>query len=394
MAPDNPRMATHTSASVQRIAVVIPTFERRDLVLRAIESALTQNRTPDEVVVVDGCSTDGTAEAITNSFGSSVTLLERENAGPSPARNAAINATSCNIVTFLDSDNQWLPHHLNVIEELFDLHPTAVLVGTSRDYYFDGRETSAAADSVDVCEKLILSHLGVGYLSSVGIRRDQLVVAGLFDPQGWFGEDVDLFFRLSLIGPFALISTRTFVRGVSKDSLQKRAEDTGGYLHLLRNTATTVLAQLDSPTFVDRPDVDRIRVACRARQAVGVALAGTVLGEPPRTVRSNLREAFNLAPSMATIDWIDLALPLPRGEADGRRELAWEALALSWPAAFDRSSRGESIALEVRLRGRHLALRNHHWVHWARLSASIVWSLANPDGARRAVAALSARIRR
>lgn len=94
-----------------RIAAVIPTYNRAALVCRAIESALAQTRPPDEIVVVDDGSTDDTAQRV-SAYGDRVRYLRQDNAGVSAARNAGVAASRCEWIAFLDSDDLWLPEHL------------------------------------------------------------------------------------------------------------------------------------------------------------------------------------------------------------------------------------------------------------------------------------------
>src|SRR4051794_40907964 len=124
------------------ISAVIPTFQRRVQVLDAIDSAMAQTLQPTQIVVVDDGSTDDTAEAVTARYGDRVRLVRQPNRGPSAARNAGIDVATGDVVAFLDSDDRWLPHHLAVIAELFARHPTAVLVGTQRDFECGDEEPS------------------------------------------------------------------------------------------------------------------------------------------------------------------------------------------------------------------------------------------------------------
>lgn len=89
------------------ISVVIPTFDRKLLVGRAIESVLTQRVPADEIIVVDDGSTDGTAEMIRARYGSRVRLLQQSNGGVSAARALGLKAATGDWVAFLDSDDVW-----------------------------------------------------------------------------------------------------------------------------------------------------------------------------------------------------------------------------------------------------------------------------------------------
>ena len=86
------------------LSVIIPTFNRCDLVVEAIASVIAA--TGDmEVVVVDDGSTDGTAEAVRTAFGQDVHVVAQPNRGRSAARNAGVAACRGRYVSFLDSDD-------------------------------------------------------------------------------------------------------------------------------------------------------------------------------------------------------------------------------------------------------------------------------------------------
>ena len=90
------------------ISVIIPVYNRCRLIDRAIKSVLGQTIPPDEIIVIDDGSTDGTDEVIKNSY-PDVILLKQENRGVSCARNNGIKNAKGTWVALLDSDDEWLP---------------------------------------------------------------------------------------------------------------------------------------------------------------------------------------------------------------------------------------------------------------------------------------------
>jgi glycosyltransferase involved in cell wall biosynthesis len=92
-----------------KVSALIPTYNRRTHIFRAIESILAQTVPVDEIIIVDDGSTDGTAEAIRSRYGSRVSLVKQENMGVSAARKRAIEEARTEWVAFLDSDDEWLP---------------------------------------------------------------------------------------------------------------------------------------------------------------------------------------------------------------------------------------------------------------------------------------------
>ncbi|MGJ7917780.1 glycosyltransferase family 2 protein [Massilia sp. LXY-6] len=114
------------------VSVVIPTFNRKALVFQALDSVVRQTCRPLEVIVVDDCSSDGTAEAIrAASYPFSVEVVSLPtNQGPAAARNAGILKAAGQYIAFLDSDDAWLPEKLErqlaLFESLPDPHRTVL----------------------------------------------------------------------------------------------------------------------------------------------------------------------------------------------------------------------------------------------------------------------------
>ncbi|MFK5582846.1 glycosyltransferase family 2 protein [Serinicoccus sp. LYQ131] len=93
------------------VSVVIPAYNAAKLLGGAISSALTQTRTPDEVIVVDDGSTDATA-AIAAAYPAPVRLISQANGGVADARNTAVREARGDFIVLLDADDQFLPNHL------------------------------------------------------------------------------------------------------------------------------------------------------------------------------------------------------------------------------------------------------------------------------------------
>ena len=117
-----------------KISVIIPAYNRGDLIERAIRSALEQEPPPFEVIVVDDCSTDDTAH---RSESTGVTVIRNPvNIGLSHTRNKAIAASTGDWIAFLDSDDFWLPGHLARLVTHSEGH---VIVGDSGIGSVDGK---------------------------------------------------------------------------------------------------------------------------------------------------------------------------------------------------------------------------------------------------------------
>ena len=91
---------------MMNISVVIPTYNRVELLKRSIDSVINQTIKPFEIIIVDDGSNDGT-EAMVKKKYDSLKLIKQKNKGASAARNSGIKASSGEWICFLDSDDEW-----------------------------------------------------------------------------------------------------------------------------------------------------------------------------------------------------------------------------------------------------------------------------------------------
>ncbi len=177
------------------ISVVIPTFNRRVLVERAIRSVLAQTLPLDEIIVVDDGSTDGTLDHLTALFGDRIRCIRQDNRGVSSARNLGLRIARGRYLTLLDSDDEWLPEKTRAQWEWLEAHPDfgMVLCDVVRRFP-DGstelfrRRTMLPADG-DIFGDVLFEPTLVP--ASVMLRRDVARQVGGFDEQLPTAEDLD-----------------------------------------------------------------------------------------------------------------------------------------------------------------------------------------------------------
>jgi len=97
-------------ASLPRVSVIIPTFNRMEMLTDTIATVVSQSHSNIEIIVVDDGSTDGTRKRFEGL--PHIVYLHQENAGPSAARNRGIERASGKYLAFLDSDDRWQPEFL------------------------------------------------------------------------------------------------------------------------------------------------------------------------------------------------------------------------------------------------------------------------------------------
>lgn len=124
------------------ISVAIATYNRAPMVREAVLAALAQSRAPDEIVVSDDASTDGTADAIESlARGDARVRLIRQarNSGGVGNWNAAIAATRSDLIAWCSDDDRFLPGHLEASNAYLESHPEIGLVHSG---FVDSMETS------------------------------------------------------------------------------------------------------------------------------------------------------------------------------------------------------------------------------------------------------------
>src|SRR5699024_1775396 len=117
------------SAGSPRVSVVLPTYNRMAPLDRAARSVLGQGSPDLELLDVDHGPTDETAALVTRLAAQDprVRLLRQANAGAAAARNTGIEAARGELVAFQDSDDEWLPGHLEGQLQLLARQPEAVV---------------------------------------------------------------------------------------------------------------------------------------------------------------------------------------------------------------------------------------------------------------------------
>jgi glycosyltransferase involved in cell wall biosynthesis len=188
-----------------RISVIIPTYNRADLVGETIESVLRQTFDDFEIIIVDDGSTDATKEVVRR-FDGSIKYLYQENHGRCYARNKGFEASSGDYVCFLDSDDVLNPR---MIERQVSLLESKSDLGfVYSDYQFINR----AGEILPKPEIYSAHPLRRGKIfqflicldfipspSAVLARRGCINATGLFDPSLNNAEDWDWLLRMTSV---------------------------------------------------------------------------------------------------------------------------------------------------------------------------------------------------
>jgi glycosyltransferase involved in cell wall biosynthesis len=114
-----------SSAAPATISVVVPLYNKRTEIRRALASVHAQTCRPAEIIVVDDGSTDGSADVVAqmSDLGPLLRLVRQPNAGVSAARNRGVALARGAIVALLDADDVWMPWHLESVARLSGRYP-------------------------------------------------------------------------------------------------------------------------------------------------------------------------------------------------------------------------------------------------------------------------------
>lgn len=123
-------------AASSKVTVIMPVYNREGLVDKALEGVLNQTYKPDQILVIDDGSTDGTRARL-ESFAPLVTVLTQSNRGPYPARNLALKHAQGDYIAFLDSDDVWLPTKLEKQVSVLRDRPEVGLVFSDGELIYD-----------------------------------------------------------------------------------------------------------------------------------------------------------------------------------------------------------------------------------------------------------------
>ena len=350
------------------MSIIVPTFNRKALLARAIDSAFAQTHNAIEVIVIDDGSTDGTTAMLQTRYGSESRLrvLRQENQGVAAARNRGLKAARGTFIAFLDSDDFWRPWKLSVQLVCIVRRPEAGMVWTDmeaigpggqvvherylRKMYSAYRHLPAATlfESTErlgsilaVCPagledaSVLWGRIGTAmvignlvHTSTVLMRRSLLERVGEFDLSlSPAGEDHDFHLRTCRAGPVGLIDvvSTSYQTGMS-DRLTLHREA------MVRNYFVTMERALARMASAERPPARMLRRA-RARGHAWMADVRLDKGDKPGARRALFRSLLH-DPLQAGLAARLLAASLPDVVSDSLRRLIRVRRKLRWPRAY------------------------------------------------------------
>lgn len=181
------------------ISVIVPVFNRKRLLERAIQSVLKQSFEDFELFVVDDGSDDGTQDLpILNE--SKITFIRlEENSGVSKARNIGVKKSSGEWIAFLDSDDEWFTQKLEKQIEWCRENPQFEIMQTKEIWIRNGKQVNPPMSHQKFQGDLFAASLQRCMItpSSVLLKRSLFEKSGGFNETFPVCEDYDLWLRIT-----------------------------------------------------------------------------------------------------------------------------------------------------------------------------------------------------
>jgi glycosyltransferase involved in cell wall biosynthesis len=263
-------------------SVVIPTLERRQLLLQAVESVKRQIFPAYEVIVVSDGGTDDSAQAVADRW-PDVAFIRQPNLGRAVACNTGIARATGDWICFLDDDDLWHEEKLQVTANYIAAHPEAEAINNPI-WFFGERDDSPAgafgfrrdfvARDLDACHACVangdpsLNDLGClhihgnsyrlllerncGVMSASVVHRETLIRAGGFCPMQAYTDDWTLFVNIARLTEWHTLPRRLGFQRLHRN--QSSAADAANLYNVLN-----ILCGQVNAWYGGRPMPHRIR---------------------------------------------------------------------------------------------------------------------------------------
>lgn len=185
-----------------KISIVIPTYNRGNMIEHTIYSILNQTYKDYEIIIVDDGSTDDTKQRL-EKFGNQIRYFYQNNKGVSAARNRGIKKANGQYIVFCDSDDLFLPTKLEKQISYIEKHPSCEFLYTwyykvyqnnNNDKILRGNESCKSLECFRFC--LLTRKIEIR-TSTVMVKKSCFKKVGLFNKKYWKTEDWDMWLRLA-----------------------------------------------------------------------------------------------------------------------------------------------------------------------------------------------------
>mgnify|MGYP001391844680 FL=1 len=211
--------------AIEEISVIIPTYNRCDLLKRAINSVIKQTITPKEIIIVDNGSTDQTYQMVSSLFPEINYFIEKKR-GVSAARNKGILESKSKWIAFLDSDDAWKPTKLEKQMEYSVFNQDKYrIIHTDETWYRNKKFLNQLKKHKKSGGNIFKNSLHLCCISpsSVVLKKQIFDDYGLFDENLEVCEDYDMWIRITAKEEVGFLDSPLVLKyGGHSDQLSKK----------------------------------------------------------------------------------------------------------------------------------------------------------------------------
>lgn len=206
------------------VSIIVPTYNRAQLIGRAIQSVLNQTYQDFEIIVVDDGSTDNTEEIVKGFQDERIVYIRHsKKSGGAAARNTGIKMSRGEYIAFQDSDDEWLPEKLKKQMEVFkNTSPKVGVIYTGAWRIENDNKTYipyrwVAQKEGDIHKELLKGNFIA--LPTAVVKKECFSKVGIFDELLPRLQDWELMIRISKYYSFKFIDEPLVISYYTPDSI-------------------------------------------------------------------------------------------------------------------------------------------------------------------------------
>lgn len=256
---------------MEKVSIILPTYNRKQKLKRAIDSILCQSYPEFELIIADDASTDGTEELIRSYPDTRIRYVRLpSNQGAAAARNYGLQQAQCKYIAFEDSDDIWRPTKLEKQMQIlthvdgrvgFVYHKIVYDMGENRYAVLPSEEVGSEKKSGDIYAQMLYDNLVP--CPSILATRECVTATGGFDTQLKALEDYD--FALKMAKQYHGI----FIDEILLDAEYSTSGVSGNAVNYL--LASCMLVQRYKEDYLKTGTFDhRVEIILRDSQAIGM----------------------------------------------------------------------------------------------------------------------------
>jgi glycosyltransferase involved in cell wall biosynthesis len=217
-------------SSIEKVDVIVPTKNDLKKAKKAVESVSKQNYPINQCIVVDdGSDVEVLKEDFEHITNLNVVIERTRGIGLAAARNVGLNLSSAKFVAFLDADDLWLPNKIS--NQINQIVTRSDAVGVCSGYKLVNNEGRLLKTVLPRRRTLTFQRIArntvtvTGSASSVMVKSEIIKSIHGFDSRLSYAEDMDMWLRLSLIGPFLPVRYLDVVITSNPGSMQRKLSE-------------------------------------------------------------------------------------------------------------------------------------------------------------------------